>query len=167
MSDVSDILAKAALALRDINRHELADIITLLASRRSSWGQGFTNNYFHVIFTVPAPIADIGAGCGPSGDRTRWIGCPRWLFSAGKGCCRVVASLLSRLQAAFDAGQLRFFGDLASLVMPAIFALRACGRCGPFAGSDSDPIGRQRCRTLACARTPQARCSSPCWLNSR
>jgi alkylhydroperoxidase/carboxymuconolactone decarboxylase family protein YurZ len=31
MSDVSDILARAALALRDINQHELADIVTLLA----------------------------------------------------------------------------------------------------------------------------------------
>jgi hypothetical protein len=28
---VPDILAKAALALRDINQHELADIVTLLA----------------------------------------------------------------------------------------------------------------------------------------
>jgi predicted amino acid-binding ACT domain protein len=31
MSDVSDILAKAALDLRQINQNELADILTLLA----------------------------------------------------------------------------------------------------------------------------------------
>jgi hypothetical protein len=30
MSDISDILAKATLALRAINQHELADIVTLL-----------------------------------------------------------------------------------------------------------------------------------------
>ena len=103
--------------------------------------------YFHVVFTVPAPIAEIGLvavlhtwgqnlhhhphvhcvvpGGGPSADRTRWIGCRPGFFLPVKVLSRLYRRLfLTRLQAAFDAGQLRFFGDLAYLATPAMFAAR-------------------------------------------
>src|ERR1700674_4775441 len=136
--------------------------------------------YFHVVFTVPAPIAEIalhnkaivygilftsaaetlrviaadprhlGAaiglvavlhtwgqnlhhhphlhclvpGGGPSIDRTRWIGCRPGFFLPVKVLSRLYRRLfVTRLQAAFDAGQLRFFGALASLAGRAAFAV--------------------------------------------
>ena len=64
-------------------------------------------------------------GGGPSVDRTRWIGCRPGFFLPAKVLSRLYRRLfLTRLQAAFDAGQLRFFGDLASLAAPPIFAAR-------------------------------------------
>jgi hypothetical protein len=66
-------------------------------------------------------------GGGPSADRARWIGCRRGFFLPVKVLSRLYRRLfLTRLQAAFEAGQLRFFGDLASLATPAAFA--ACLR---------------------------------------
>jgi hypothetical protein len=61
-------------------------------------------------------------GGGPV-DRTRWIGCRPGFFLPVKVLSRLYRRLfLTRLRAAFDAGQLRFFGDLASLAAPAAFA---------------------------------------------
>ncbi len=58
-------------------------------------------------------------GGGPSVDRTRWIGCRPGFFLPVKVLSRLYRRLfLTRLRAAFDAGQLRFFGDLASLAAP-------------------------------------------------
>jgi hypothetical protein len=62
-------------------------------------------------------------GGGPSADRSRWIGCRPGFFLPVKVLSRLYRRLfLTRLQAAFDAGELRFFGDLTSLAAPAIFA---------------------------------------------
>src|SRR6266478_3098495 len=79
-----------------------------------TWGQNL-HHHPHVHCVVP--------GGGPSADRTRWIGCRPGFFLPVKVLSRLYRRLfLTRLQAAFDAGQLRFFGDLASLARPALFA---------------------------------------------
>jgi hypothetical protein len=81
-----------------------------------TWGQNL-HHHPHVHCVVP--------GGGPSADRTRWIGCRPGFFLPVKALSRLYRRLfLTRLQAAFDAGQLRFFGDLASLATPAMFAAR-------------------------------------------
>src|SRR6266700_3725362 len=102
--------------------------------------------YFHVVFTMPAPIAEIGLvaalhtwgqnlhhhphvhcvvpGGGPSADGTRWVGCRPGFFLPVKVLSRLYRRLfLTRLQAAFDAGQLRFFGSLASLATREVFTV--------------------------------------------
>jgi hypothetical protein len=79
-----------------------------------TWGQNL-HHHPHVHCVVP--------GGGPSADRTRWIGCRPGFFLPVKVLSRLYRRLfLTRLQAAFDAGELRFFGDLASLAAPAMFA---------------------------------------------
>ena len=81
-----------------------------------TWGQNL-HHHPHVHCVVP--------GGGPSVDRTRWIGCRPGFFLPAKVLSRLYRRLfLTRLQAAFDAGHLRFFGDLASLAAPPIFAAR-------------------------------------------
>jgi hypothetical protein len=81
-----------------------------------TWGQNL-HHHPHVHCVVP--------GGGPSADSTRWIGCRPGFFLPVKVLSRLYRRLfLTRLQAAFDAGQLRFFGNLASLATPAMFAAR-------------------------------------------
>ena len=83
-----------------------------------TWGQNL-HHHPHVHCVVP--------GGGPSADQTRWIGCRAGFFLPVKVLSRLYRRLfLTRLQAAFDAGQLRFFGDLARLGKPAVFT--ACLR---------------------------------------
>jgi hypothetical protein len=109
------LFTAAAEALRVIAadpRHLGADIglVTVL----HTWGQNL-HHHPHVHCVVP--------GGGPSVDRTRWIGCRPGFFLPVKVLSRLYRRLfLTRLQAAFDMGQLRFFGDLASLAAPAAFA---------------------------------------------
>ena len=83
-----------------------------------TWGQNL-HHHPHVHCVVP--------GGGPSADQTRWIGCRPGFFLPVKVLSRLYRRLfLTRLQAAFDAGQLRFFGGLARLDKPAMFT--ACLR---------------------------------------
>jgi hypothetical protein len=83
-----------------------------------TWGQNL-HHHPHVHCVVP--------GGGPSADGTRWVGCRPGFFLPVKVLSRLYRRLfLTRLQAAFDAGQLRFFGALASLAGRAVFA--ACLR---------------------------------------
>jgi hypothetical protein len=83
-----------------------------------TWGQNL-HHHPHVHCVVP--------GGGPSADRTRWVGCRSGFFLPVKVLSRLYRRLfLTRLQAAFDAGQLRFFGTLASLAARGAFA--ACLR---------------------------------------
>ena len=80
-----------------------------------TWGQNL-HHHPHVHCVVP--------GGGPSADRTRWVGCRPGFFLPVKVLSRLYRRLfLTRLQAAFDAGQLRFFGALASLAGRAAFAV--------------------------------------------
>ena len=79
-----------------------------------TWGQNL-HHHPHVHCVVP--------GGGPSADRTRWIGCRPGFFLPVKVLSRLYRRLfLTSLQAAFEAGQLQFFGALASLTAPAMFA---------------------------------------------
>src|SRR6202035_1663139 len=79
-----------------------------------TWGQALTHHP-HLHCVVP--------GGGPSPDATRWIASRPNFFLAVKPLARLFRRmLLERLTAAFDAGTLNFFGDLAPLAEPAAFA---------------------------------------------
>jgi hypothetical protein len=80
-----------------------------------TWGQTLTHHP-HVHCVVP------GGGLSPDGRR--WIAGRPDFFLAVKPLAKLFRRLfLERLQKAFDAGVLRFFGDLANLADPA--SLRA------------------------------------------
>ena len=79
-----------------------------------TWGQNL-HHHPHVHCVVP--------GGGPSADGACWVGCRPGFFLPVKVLSRLCRRLfLTRLQAAFEAGQLRLFGDLVSLAAPATFA---------------------------------------------
>ncbi len=81
-----------------------------------TWGQAL-QHHPHIHCVVP--------GGGPSTDGTRWVGCRPGFFLPVKPLSRLYRRLfLTSLQAAFDAGQLRFFANLAALDRPAAFAAR-------------------------------------------
>ena len=81
-----------------------------------TWGQALTHHP-HIHCVVP------GGGLSPDG--TRWIASRPNFFLAVKPLARLFRRLfLKRLIAAFNAGALRFFGDLASLAELEAFAAR-------------------------------------------
>ena len=79
-----------------------------------SWGQ--TLSYHpHLHCIMP--------GGGPSPDGTRWIACRPNFFLPVRVLSRLYRRLfLQALRAAFDAGELRFFGENADLADPKAFA---------------------------------------------
>lgn len=81
-----------------------------------SWGQ--TLSYHpHLHCIVP--------GGGPSPDGTRWIACRPGFFLPVRVLSRLFRRLfLEALNAAFEAGRLHFFGDIADLIDPQSFARR-------------------------------------------
>ena len=81
-----------------------------------TWGQTL-QHHPHVHCLVP--------GGGPSTDGTRWISCRPGFFLPVRVLSRVFRRLfLAELAAAFAAGGLGFFGDLATLAEPTAFAQR-------------------------------------------
>ena len=81
-----------------------------------TWGQTL-QHHPHVHCVVP--------GGGPSLDGTRWIACRPGFFLPVRVLSRLFRRLfLQELQAAFAAGQLGFFGNLAHLADPAAFTQR-------------------------------------------
>ena len=78
-----------------------------------TWGQTL-QHHPHVHCVVP--------GGGPSPDGTRWVACRPGFFLPVSRLFRRL--FLDELRAAFDAGQLGWFGDLADLAEPARFARR-------------------------------------------
>ena len=81
-----------------------------------TWGQSLLHHP-HVHCVVP--------GGGPSLDGTRWVACRPGFFLPVRVLSRVFRRLfLAELQAAFEAGGLGFFGDLAGLAEPAAFTRR-------------------------------------------
>ncbi|MEA2780402.1 MAG: hypothetical protein QOK29_1946 [Rhodospirillaceae bacterium] len=79
-----------------------------------TWGQNL-HHHPHVHCLVP--------GGGPSLDGTRWIACRPGFFLPVRVLSRLFRRLfLEHLQAAFEAGELSFFGDLAELAEPSAFA---------------------------------------------
>jgi Putative transposase/Transposase zinc-binding domain len=78
-----------------------------------TWGQTLTHHP-HIHCLVP------GGGLASDG---RWVGCRPGFFLPVHVLSRLYRRLfLKQLQAAFDAGDLKFFGDLSPLVEPAAFA---------------------------------------------
>src|SRR5438094_1279342 len=81
-----------------------------------TWGQNL-HHHPHVHCVVP--------GGGPSLDGTRWISCRPGFFLPVRVLSRLFRRLfLEDLRAAFEAGELGFFGDLAELAAPTAFARR-------------------------------------------
>ena len=81
-----------------------------------SWGQNL-HHHPHVHCVVP--------GGGPSLDGTRWIACRPGFFLPVRVLSRLFRRLfLDELRAAFEAGELGFFGELAGLAEPAAFSRR-------------------------------------------
>jgi Putative transposase/Transposase zinc-binding domain len=79
-----------------------------------SWGQTL-HHHPHIHCIVP------GGGLAPDG--TRWIACRPGFFLPVRVLSRLFRRLfLERLQAAFDAGELGFFGTLAELADTQAFA---------------------------------------------
>ena len=79
-----------------------------------TWGQTL-GHHPHVHCVVP--------GGGPSLDGTRWVSCrPGFFLPVRVLSCLYRRLFLETLQAAFEAGDLGFFGDLASLADPTAFA---------------------------------------------
>src|SRR5438132_5673799 len=80
-----------------------------------TWGQNL-HHHPHIHCVVP--------GGGPSLGGTRWVACRPGFFLPVRVLSRLFRRLfLTRLQAAFDAGQLRFFGSLASLATREVFTV--------------------------------------------
>jgi hypothetical protein len=81
-----------------------------------TWGQNL-HHHPHVHCVVP--------GGGPSLDGTRWVACRPGFFLPVRVLSRLFRRLfLDQLRAAFAAGDLGFFGDLAELAEPIAFTRR-------------------------------------------
>ena len=81
-----------------------------------TWGQNL-HHHPHVHCVVP--------GGGPSLDHTRWVACRPGFFLPVRALSRLFRRLfLDELRAAFAAGDLVFFGELAKLGEPAAFTRR-------------------------------------------
>ncbi len=81
-----------------------------------TWGQALLHHP-HLHCVVP--------GGGASADGCRWIACKPGFFLPVRVLSRLFRRLfLEGLQAAFDAGELGFFGELARLADPATFRRR-------------------------------------------
>ncbi len=81
-----------------------------------SWGQTLTYHP-HIHCIVP------GGGLSPDG--ARWVACKPGFFLAVRVLSRLFRRLfLEQLRAAYDAGKLSFFDDIAALAQPATFARR-------------------------------------------
>jgi len=79
-----------------------------------TWGQNL-HHHPHVHCVVP--------GGGPAPDGTRWVGCRPGFFLPVRVLSRLFRRLfLEALHIAFEAGELGFFNDLASLAEPAAFS---------------------------------------------
>jgi hypothetical protein len=112
---VYDMLFKAASeTVRTIGadpRHLGAD--TGMIAVLHTWGQTLVHHP-HVHCIVP------GGGLAPDGS---WRACRSGFFLSVRVLSRLYRRLfLERLQAAFDAGELKFSGDLASLATPEAFS---------------------------------------------
>lgn len=81
-----------------------------------TWGQTL-QHHPHIHCVVP--------GGGPSLDGTRWVACRPGFFLPVRVLSRLFRRLfLHGLREAFDAGKLRFFGDLAGLAEPSAFTVQ-------------------------------------------
>jgi hypothetical protein len=133
---VYDILMRtAAETLRTIaaDPKHLGAEIGLIAVLHT-WGQNL-HHHPHVHCIVP--------GGGPSPDATRWMACRPGFFLPVKVLSRLFRHLfLKHLDAAFQAGQLRFFGAFTMLADPRNFTrLLAKLRCIDWVVYAKRPFG--------------------------
>jgi hypothetical protein len=112
---VYDILLKSAaetIRLIAANPKHLGGETGMIAILHT-WGQTLTHHP-HAHCVVP------GGGLAPDG---RWVGCKPNFFLPVRVLSRLYRRLfLQRLQAAFDKAELVFFGNLAHLAEPTVFA---------------------------------------------
>ena len=115
-----------------------------------TWGQNL-HHHPHVHCVVP------GGGLSPDG--TRWVACRPGFFLPVRVLSRLFRRLfLDELRAAFEAGQLGFFGDLADLAEPGRLRPPARATCAGSSGwstpsrPSADP---SRCWPISAA-TPTA-----------
>ena len=107
--------AAAALRMIAADPKHLGAEIGLVAVLHT-WGQNL-QHHPHIHCVVP--------GGGPSLDGTRWLTCRPGFFLPVRVLSRLFRRLfLDALHAAFAAGELGFFGELAGLAQPAAFGRR-------------------------------------------
>jgi hypothetical protein len=105
--------ASDALRVAAADPRHLGAAIGVLAVLHT-WGQTLTHHP-HIHCIVP--------GGGLSLDGQRWIACkPGFFLPVRVLSCLFRRLFLEGLQNAFEAGQLRFFSDLAGLAAPAVFS---------------------------------------------
>ena len=105
--------ASEALRIAAADRKHLGAELGVVAVLHT-WGQNL-HHHPHVHCVVP------GGGLSPDGRR--WVACRPGFFLPVRVLSRLFRRLfLEHLQVAFEAGQLRFFGDLAGLADPAAFS---------------------------------------------
>ena len=127
------LMRAAAQALAVLAAKRLGAKIGLIAVLHT-WGQTLTHHP-HVHCLVP--------GGGVALDGRRWIACkPNFLFSVHALTKAFSRLFLDALITAFRLGELRFFGDLASLADPPVFAERVHAlRQSPFVVYAKPPFG--------------------------
>jgi hypothetical protein len=134
------LMRAAARALAFLAAKRLGAKIGLIAVLHT-WGQTLTHHP-HVHCLVP--------GGGVALDGRRWVACkPNFLFSVHALTKAFRRLFLDALIAAFRLGELRFFGDLAPLADPPVFAERVrVLRQSPFVVYAKPPFGGPK-RVLA------------------
>ena len=127
------LMRAAAQALMTLAAKRLAARIGLIAILHS-WGQTLTHHP-HVHCLVP--------GGGVALDGERWIACKPNFFLSVRALSKTFRRIfLEGLDAAFRRGELGFFGDLARLADPGLFAERVRAlRQSPFVVYAKPPFG--------------------------
>jgi hypothetical protein len=127
------LMRTAAQALTELAAEHLGARIGLIAVLHT-WGQTLTHHP-HVHCLVP--------GGGVSLDGQRWIGCkPNFLLSVHALTKAFRRRFLDGLSAAFQRGELRFFGDLTPLADAGAFTERVrMLRQSPFVVYAKPPFG--------------------------
>ncbi len=107
--------AAAALMKLAANPRHLEAELGILAVLHT-WGQTL-QHHPHIHCVIP--------GGGPSLDGQRWVSCKPGFFLPVRPLARLFRGMfLAELGAAFEAGDLKFFGDLTRLAAPQAFAQR-------------------------------------------
>ena len=87
-----------------------------------TWGQALTHHPTANAQHLSGHLHCVVPGGGLSPDSTRWIAGSQTFFLPVKPLAKLFRRLfLEHLQASFDAGDLKFFNDLATLADPAAF----------------------------------------------
>jgi Putative transposase/Transposase zinc-binding domain len=107
--------AAAALMKLAANPRHLEAELGILAVLHT-WGQTL-QHHPHIHCVIP--------GGGPSLDGQRWVSCKPGFFLPVRPLARLFRGMfLAELGTAFEAGDLKFFGDLTRLAAPQAFAQR-------------------------------------------